>query len=181
MPVATANKVPRSKGGKNRGGDVAGNTKVPEIERPAVTPLGRKVAMTFNWLQDEGVPMAKAIAKLRSVYNEASALGNNGLEDFFLYTSFFLQLPISSGTVKERMGKADEKILETICKFAVSFLQVLIYIIIWNIFETNFMKNPYNLYKNPSLYPLFILGRTRGQTKTKRRAKSIFKWNVRGK
>ena len=124
MPVASANKVPRSKGGKNRGSDNAGNAKVSEIERPAVTPLGRKVAMTFNWLQDEGVPMAKTIAKLRSVYNEASATGNNGLEDFFLYTSFFLQLPISSGTVKERMGKADEKILETICKFAVSFLQV---------------------------------------------------------
>ena len=124
MPVASANKVPRSKGGKNRGSDNVGNAKVSEIERPAVTPLGRKVAMTFNWLQDEGVPMAKAIAKLRSVYNEASGTGNNGLEDFFLYTSFFLQLPISSGTVKERMGKADEKILETICKFAVSFLQV---------------------------------------------------------
>ena len=149
MPVATANKVPRSKGGKNRGGDAAGNTKVPEIERPAVTPLGRKVAMTFNWLQDEGVPMAKAIAKLRSVYNEASVLGNNGLEDFFLYTSFFLQLPISSGTVKERMGKADEKILETICKFAVSFLQVLIYIIIWNIFKTNlYVKILYSILKS---------------------------------
>ena len=135
MPVSTANKVPRPKGGKNHGGDIAGNTKVPEIERPAVTPLGRKVAMTFNWLQDEGVPMAKAIAKLRSVYNEASALGNNGLEDFFVYTSFFLQLPISSGTVKERMGKADEKILETICKFAVSFLQVLDYISLFRIFS----------------------------------------------
>ena len=146
MPVSTANKVPRPKGGKNRGGDIAGNTKVPEIERPAVTPLGRKVAMTFNWLQDEGVPMAKAIAKLRSVYNEASALGNNGLEDFFLYTSFFLQLPISSGTVKERMGKADEKILETICKFAVSFLQVLDYMSLFRIFSKLIFTL---IYKNP--------------------------------
>ena len=68
--------------------------------------------------------MAKAIAKLRTVYNEASATGTKGLEEFFLYTSFFLQLPIASGSVKERMGKADEKILETLCKFAVSFLQV---------------------------------------------------------
>ena len=124
MPVASANKVSRSKGGKNRGNENDGSMKTSEIERPAVTPLGRKVAMTFNWLQDEGVPMAKAISKLRSVYNEASTAGAHGLEDFFLYTSFFLQLPISSGTVKERMGKADEKILETICKFAVSFLQV---------------------------------------------------------
>ena len=123
MPVTTANKVSRPKGAK-KGADNVGNAKVSEIERPPVTALGRKVAMTFNWLQDEGVPMAKAIAKLRSVYNEATATGNNGPENFFLYTSFFLQLPISSGTVKERMGKADEKILETICKFAVSFLQV---------------------------------------------------------
>ena len=122
MPVATGNKVSRPKGAKQ--GENVSKAKVSEIERPPVTALGRKVAMTFNWLQDEGVPMAKAIAKLRSVYNEASATGNNGPESFFLYTSFFLQLPISSGTVKERMGKADEKILETICKFAVSFLQV---------------------------------------------------------
>ena len=64
MPVASANKVPRSKGGKSRGSDNVGNTKVSEIERPAVTPLGRKIAMTFNWLQDEGVPMAKSYCKV---------------------------------------------------------------------------------------------------------------------
>jgi len=124
MPAASANKASRPRGGKNRVGDNNANRKVREIELPPVTPLGKKVAMTFNWLQDEGVPMAKAIAKLRSIYNEASATGSKGLEEFFLYTSFFLQLPIASGSVKERMGKADEKILETLCKFAVSFLQV---------------------------------------------------------
>ena len=131
MPVASANKGPRPRGGKSRGGDQNVNgKKVPEIERPPVTPLGRKMAMTFSWLQDEGVPMAKAIAKLRSIYNEVASSGSKGLDDFFLYTSFFLQLPISSGSIKERMGKADEKILETICKFAVSFLQVIYCIVI---------------------------------------------------
>ena len=124
MPVASASKASRPRGWKNRVGD-NGITKVREIDRPPVTPLGRKIAMAFNWLQEEGVPMAKAIAKLRSIYNEAFAAGTKGLDDFFVYTSFFLQLPISSGSVKERMGKADEKILETLCKFAVSFLQVL--------------------------------------------------------
>jgi hypothetical protein len=124
MPAASANKASRPRGGKARVGDIKADRKMTEIERPPVTPLGKKVAMTFNWLQDEGVPMAKAVAKLRSVYNEALAAGSKGLEEFFLYTSFFLQLPIASGSIKERMGKADEKILETLCKFAVSFLQV---------------------------------------------------------
>ena len=125
MPVASASKNSRPRGGKTRVADGnASKKKVPEIERPPVTPMGRNIGKTFNWLQEEGVPMAKAIAKLRSIYDEASVNGSQGLDEFFLYTSFFLQLPISSGTVKERMGKADEKILETICKFAVSFLQV---------------------------------------------------------
>ena len=126
MPVASARKVSRPRGGKSGDGDPNFNgRKVLEIERPPVTPLGRKIAMTFTWLQEEGVPMAKAIAKLRSIYDEVAALGSKGLDDFFLYTTFFLQLPISSGSVKERMGKADEKILETTCKFAVSFYQVI--------------------------------------------------------
>ena len=125
MPIASASKGSRPRGGKHRVGENnASAKKVIEIERPPATPFGRKMAMAFNWLQEEGVPMAKAIAKLRSIYNEASATGSKGQDDFFLYTAFFLQLPMASGTVKERMGKADEKILETICKFAVSFLQV---------------------------------------------------------
>ena len=72
MPVASASKASRPRGGKNRVGD-NGIRKVTEIDRPPVTPLGRKIAMAFNWLQEEGVPMAKAIAKLRSIYNEAFA------------------------------------------------------------------------------------------------------------
>ena len=126
MPVASATKAPRPRvGGKDRNRE-HGNVRKYAIERPPVTPFGRNMAMAFNWLQDEGVPMAKAIAKLRSIYNEAvsSSGSSQGPEEFFLYTSFFLQMPISSGTVKERMAQNDEKILETVCKFAVSFLQV---------------------------------------------------------
>ena len=125
MPVASATKVARPRGGKAGGSDRNANGRnVSGFERPPATPFGRKMATTFNWLQNEGVPMAKAIAKLRSMYDEASAAGSQGQEDFFLYTSFFLQMPLSSGSVKERMGKGDEKVLETVCKFAVSFLQV---------------------------------------------------------
>ena len=125
MPVASATKMARPGGGKAGVSDRNVNGRnVSGIDRPPATPFGRKMATTFNWLQNEGVPMAKAIAKLRSIYDEACAAGSQGQEDFFLYTSFFVQMPLSSGSVKERMGKGDEKVLETVCKFAVSFLQV---------------------------------------------------------
>ena len=124
MPVASANKVPRPRGGTNNTGEGASGKRIIDVERPPATQFGKKMALTFNWLQDEGVPMAKAIAKLRSIYDEALKEGKKGVDEFFLYTSFFLQLPISSGTVKEKVGKADEKTLETICKFGVSFFQV---------------------------------------------------------
>ena len=124
MPVASASKVPRPRGGTNNTGEGASGKRIIDIERPPATQFGKKMALTFNWLQDEGVPMAKAIAKLRSIYDDALKEGKKGVDEFFLYTSFFLQLPISSGTVKEKVGKADEKTLETICKFGVSFFQV---------------------------------------------------------
>ena len=79
MPVASANKVPRPRGGTNNTGEGASGKRIIDVERPPATQFGKKMALTFNWLQDEGVPMAKAIAKLRSIYDEALKEGKKGL------------------------------------------------------------------------------------------------------
>ena len=61
--------------------------------------------------------MAKAISKLRTLYDGSDP------DEFFGLLVFMIQLPLTSGSVKERMFKHDEKILETVCRFAVSFFQ----------------------------------------------------------
>ena len=88
--------------------------------RPAMTGMAKELVASFNWLQKESSPMAKAVSKLRKVYQVAESKERK--EEFFNLMTFMIQLPLSSGSIKERLSKNDEKILETVCKFAVSFL-----------------------------------------------------------
>ena len=67
--------------------------------------------------------MAKGVSKLRNLYDALDENDEAGKKEFFKLVVFMIQLPLTSGSVKEGMAKHDEKILDTVCKFAVSFFQ----------------------------------------------------------
>ena len=67
--------------------------------------------------------MAKGVSKLRNLYDALDENDEAGKKEFFRLVVFMIQLPLTSGSVKEGMAKHDEKILDTVCKFAVSFFQ----------------------------------------------------------
>ena len=121
-PVIVETSNPGFLSGQKAGCKMPTATKRPgnaDFVRPSQTSIAKELISVFNRFQQESYPMAKSVSKLRSIYDGISG----DKSEFFRIVTFLIQLPLSRGSIKERMAKNDEKILDTVCKFSVSFLE----------------------------------------------------------
>lgn len=83
--------------------------------------VSRSLCKAFNKIQMEDVAVSKGVKELRKLLTENEGKSGNH-EEFLKYFTHLLRLPLSRGSVKDKMSSYDEKIFEVACQFATSFL-----------------------------------------------------------